>query len=152
MRQLIGHPFHRGEKRATVKPTITANADFLRNHLEHLGIRRQAEWDVLAFIYVHGASLAGSEHLARLVGHRKGVVEAALVSLSAAGLIVRSRNSRGIRMHRIGSRAVDDSRRVAMEALIAVGEDRGGRLLIIGHLAGNVPAEELRERSGLHLA
>jgi DNA-binding transcriptional ArsR family regulator len=124
----------------------------LRKNLELLGICHQSEWDLLTFIYRHGASLASADQLTRLVGYRKDVVEAALVALTSAGLIVRSRSSRGVRLYRFAAWDIDDSKRLCLEELMRAGEDRAGRLQLIDHLARNSAAKKMRGRSGLHLA
>src|ERR1700674_5952660 len=68
--------------------------------LDSMGISLLSEWDVLAFVYRHGASLASSDHIARLIGYESPVVRAALERLESESLIERSRPSNGVRFYR----------------------------------------------------
>lgn len=63
--------------------------------LDVLGISLLSEWDVLAFVHRHGASLTSAEQIARLLGYEDSVVESALDRLEREMLIGRSRPSRG---------------------------------------------------------
>jgi DNA-binding MarR family transcriptional regulator len=126
--------------------------DPFRAHLETLGISQIAEWDVLAFIYRHGTSLASAEQIARLFGYGKAAVGAALESLTSTGLVQRSRNSRGVRLYRFTAAGPEDSRQRALEELMKAAEERQGRLLLIGHLRQAVAGKQQRGRGGLHLA
>jgi DNA-binding transcriptional ArsR family regulator len=128
----------------------TANA--VVKHLSTLGIAHLAEWDVLAFIYSHGASLSSAEKIAALLGYSKPEVGSALDSLTAKGLVQRSRNSRGVRLYQFVGAGPDDSLRLALEELIKIAEDRQGRLLLAKRLRQNSRREDLRDRGGLHLA
>jgi DNA-binding MarR family transcriptional regulator len=121
-------------------------------HLGTLGIGHLAEWDVLNFIYNHGANLAGADRIASLLGYSRPVVGAALDLLTSRGLVQRSRNSRGVRLYQLAITVPEDSRQRALEQLMALAEDRHGRLLIIGRLRHPVSAKERRGRGGLHLA
>jgi DNA-binding transcriptional ArsR family regulator len=121
-------------------------------HLVTLGIEHLAEWDVLSFIYSHGASLASAEKIAALLGYSKPEVGSALDSLTAKGLVERSRNSRGVRLYRFIGAGPNDSLQLALEELMRIAEDRQGRLLLSKHLRKNGRGENLRERGGLHLA
>src|ERR1700724_3709566 len=69
--------------------------------LDSMGISLLSEWDVLAFVYRHGASLASSDQIARLIGYESTVVRAALDRLESENLIERSRLSQGVRFYRI---------------------------------------------------
>jgi len=124
--------------------------DRIVQHLKTLGIAHLPEWDVLAFIYRSGTSLASAEKIARLVGYSKAAVGSALELLTSTGLVERSRNSHGVRLYRLASAVPDDSRRRSLEELVKLGEERQGRLLFIRHL--KAAAKELRGRGGLHLA
>ena len=125
--------------------------DLIGRHLDALGIGRLAEWDVLAFIYLHGTSLASAEQISRLLGYNKAVVGAALESLTSTGLVQRSRNSHGIRLYRFTAAGPEDSRQRALEELIKVAKERRERLLLIRHLR-QAAGKEQRGRGGLHLA
>jgi hypothetical protein len=122
------------------------------NNLNTLGIAHLAEWDVLAFIYGHGASLASAEKIAALLGYSKPDVGSALDSLTAKGLVERSRNSHGVRLYRFVGAGSNDSLRLALEELMKIAEDRRGRLLLAGQLRPTARGENVRERGGLHLA
>ena len=99
----------------------------MTEHLEILRIRRLPEWDVLIYIYRHGASLASAERLADPLGYNKSVIGAAIDSLTSNGLVRRSRNSRGVRLYRMAD-ALPDVSRLSLEKLMKVAEDRAGRL------------------------
>jgi hypothetical protein len=131
--------------------TMTADLDPFRKNLEALHIRHLAEWDVLAFIYRHGANLSSADHIARLLGYGKAVVGAALDSLTSTGLLKRSRNSRGARLYQIADAVPDDPRRRYLEELMKLTEERRGRILLMAHLR-QAAGSGLRGRSGLHLA
>jgi predicted transcriptional regulator len=127
-------------------------ADAVVNHLGTLGITHLAEWDVLAFVYRHGTSLAGAEKISSLVGYDKATVGSALESLTVKGLVQRSRNTRGVRLYQSVRYAAEDPLQVALEVLLKVSDDRPGRLLLAGHLRHSAQGNDLRERGGLHLA
>lgn len=131
--------------------TITTAAN-VGEHLDTLGIRHLAEWDVLYFIYHHGANLAGADRIASLLGYSSLAVGAALDLLTSEGLVKRSRNSRGVRLYQFAITVQDGSRQRALEQLMELTETRPGRLLIIRSLREPVSIKERRARSGLHLA
>ena len=128
----------------------TANA--VVKDLNTLGIAHLAEWDVLAFIHNHGTSLVSAEKIATLLGYAKATVGSALESLTAKGLVQRSRNSNGVRLYQSAAAGPDDPLRLAVEELIKVAEDRHGRLLLAKHLNHPTGGKVVRERGGLHLA
>lgn len=121
-------------------------------HLSTLGLAHLAEWDVLAFVHLHGTSLASAEKVAALAGYTKTVVGAALESLTAKGLVKRSRNSHGVRLYRPADAVSGDPLRLALEELIKATASRHGRLLLITHLRQTTRGKDSRERGGLHLA
>ena len=128
-------------------------ADAVVKHLITLGIEHLAEWDVLSFIHSHGASLCTAEKISSLVGYSRLEVGSALESLTAKGLVERSRNSRGVRLYRFIGAGPNDSLQLALEELLKIAEDRQGRLLLSKHLLRrNARGEDSRERGGLHLA
>jgi predicted transcriptional regulator len=127
-------------------------ADAVVKHLGMLGITHLAEWDVLAFVFSHGTSLAGAEKISSLVGYDKAIVGSSLESLTAKGLVQRSRNAHGVRLYQSVRYAPDDPRQVALEVLLKVADGRQGRLLLAGHLRHTAQGKDLRERGGLHLA
>lgn len=127
-------------------------ADAVVKHLSTLGIAHLAEWDVLAFIYSHGASLSSAEKIGALLGYSKPEVGSALDSLTAKGLVQRSRNSHGVRLYQFVGAGPDDSLQLALEELMKIAEERQGRLLLSRQLRQPPRGEDLRERGGLHLA
>jgi DNA-binding MarR family transcriptional regulator len=158
---VVRHPEKSGRIYSPVIPAIylynifitpIPDLDSLRGHLEALHISGLAQWDVLVFIHTHGTNLASAAHVASLTGYDKATVGTALDALTSAGLIQRSRNSRGVRLYRSASVSEGDSRRLALIELIKVAGDRKGRLLLVGCLRHAVTRKERRERGGLHLA
>ena len=127
-------------------------AEAVVKHLNTLGIAHLAEWDVLAFIHSHGASLASAEKIAALLGYSKPEVGSALDSLTAKGLVERSRNSRGVRFYRFVGAVPGRFAAPGFGRADEIAEDRQGRLLLIGQLRHSARGEDLRERGGLHLA
>lgn len=122
------------------------------SYLNTLGIAHLAEWDVLAFIHNHGTSLASAERISTLLGYSKATVGSALESLTAKGLVQRSRNANGVRLYQTAVAGPNDPLRLAVEELIKVAEDRQGRLLLAKHLNHATGGKAVRERGGLHLA
>jgi hypothetical protein len=61
--------------------------------LEGMGISLLSEWDVLVFVYRHGASLTSADQIARLVGYESTVVDGALKRLEREKLMERSRSA-----------------------------------------------------------
>jgi DNA-binding MarR family transcriptional regulator len=98
-----------------------------------MGISLLSEWDVLAFVYRHGASLASSDQIARLIGYESTVVRAALGRLESENLIERSRSSKGVRFYRILGSA-DAGRQRRLQQMISLSETRDGRLLLAKRL------------------
>jgi DNA-binding MarR family transcriptional regulator len=130
---------------------VAADADLLRRHLENLSIGSLAEWDMLAFLYRHGSSIASAEQLARYVGYTSAVVEAALDSLTSTGLVVRSRNYGGVRLYQLNAAPADAARRLSIAELNRIGAEREGRLLLIEYLRSGEDKKQQR-RKGWHLA
>jgi DNA-binding MarR family transcriptional regulator len=98
-----------------------------------MGISLFSEWDVLAFVYRHGASLASSDQIARLIGYESTVVKAALDRLESENLIERSRSSKGVCFYRILGSA-DAGRQRRLQQMISLSETRVGRLLLTKRL------------------
>jgi DNA-binding MarR family transcriptional regulator len=97
-----------------------------------VGITLLSEWDVLAFVYRHGASLTSADQIARLIGYEKTVVGGALDRLERQKLIERSRPSHGVhevRFYRISPSADAEHRRCIQE-LFGLSASRAGRLLL----------------------
>jgi DNA-binding MarR family transcriptional regulator len=103
------------------------------------------QWDALAFLHRHGASLASAEQISRLLGYRSDALCKALDSLTASGLVVRSRNSRGLRLYRLAGSVA------ALDELIGMVNDREGRLLLIEQFGQRARGMERRVQA-LHLA
>jgi DNA-binding MarR family transcriptional regulator len=101
-----------------------------------MGISLLSEWDVFAFVYRHGASLASSNHIARLIGYENTVVRAALDRLEREKLIARSRPSKGVRFYRILA-STDAGRQRCLQQIVSLSETRAGRLLLARRLKPN---------------
>ena len=104
--------------------------------LDSMGISLLSEWDVLAFVYRHGASLGSSDQIARLIGYESMVVKAALDRLESENLIARSRPSKGVRFYRILASA-DAGRQRCFQQILSLLETRVGRLLLAKRLKPN---------------
>jgi len=120
-------------------------------HLKTLDISLLAEWDVLAFLDRHGTNLVSAEQIARLIGHDKGAVGAALEKVTSAGLVQRSRSSQGVRLYRLHPMK-DPSQQHSFKDLMNLASTRSGRILLIRTLQQRANGAEIRKRSGLHLA
>jgi len=97
--------------------------------LESVGICLLCEWDVLAFVYRHGASLASADQIARLIGYERTVVGDALERLEREKLIERSRPSQGAHLCRIPA-STEAKRSRCLQQLLSLSETRAGRLLL----------------------
>ena len=117
--------------------------------LDILGIVNFAQWDVLAFIYSHGTNIASAEYIARLLGYTKAAVGAALDSLTAAGLVQRSRNSNGVRIYKF-ARLPDEMRQRSLDELLEIAHGREGRLMLIKHLRRDITGKTPQRRGPLH--
>jgi DNA-binding MarR family transcriptional regulator len=114
-----------------------------------LGISLLCEWDVLVFLYRHGASLTSEGQIAGLLGYGKAAVAAALEKLESIGLAKRSRSSQGIRLYRFTPPS--DSREAGFLELMNLTEQRSGRLLVATILRPRTRREQAEQRDGLHL-
>jgi DNA-binding MarR family transcriptional regulator len=107
----------------------------LQNCLEGVGISLLSEWDVLIFVYRHGASLISADQIARLIGYPNGIVNDVLDRLEREKLIERSRLSHGVRFYRILA-SMDSRRWLCFQQLIDLTEYRAGRLQLAKRLKG----------------
>jgi DNA-binding MarR family transcriptional regulator len=105
----------------------------IQSCLESLSISLLSEWDVLAFVYRHGASLTTADEVAGLIGYEGMVVDDALDRLERERLIDRSRPSQGVRIYRIIT-PTDAGRRRCLQRLVSLSESRAGRLLLAKRL------------------
>jgi DNA-binding MarR family transcriptional regulator len=101
--------------------------------LDSMGISLLSEWDVLAFVYRHGASLTNSDQIARLIGYESTIVRAALDRLESKNLIERSRLSQGVRFYRILA-STDRGLQRSLQQIVSLSETRAGRLLLAKRL------------------
>jgi DNA-binding MarR family transcriptional regulator len=101
--------------------------------LDSMGISLLSEWDVLSFVYRHGASLASSDQIARLIGYESTVVRDALDRLESENLIERSRPSNGVRFYRLLA-PTDAGRQRCLQQVVSLSETRAGRLLLAKRL------------------
>jgi DNA-binding MarR family transcriptional regulator len=104
--------------------------------LQTLGVQSLAQWDVLVFLYRHQISLAGADHLARLLGYAVEPTIAALDALESLGLVKRSRVEQNVRMYQFVAPA-DGPRREAFEHLLAFADERVGRSALAKRLRQN---------------
>jgi hypothetical protein len=123
----------------------------VQESLEALGVALLSEWDSLAFLYHHSASLGTVAQIAQFVGHDKSEIAVALHKLETLGLVRRSRISQGIRMYQF-LEPPEPGRHSCLLSLIKLAENRTGRLRLLKQL--KVPQREPRRRrsSGLRLA
>jgi DNA-binding MarR family transcriptional regulator len=119
--------------------------------LKALGVTYLSEWDVLAFLYRHAASLCTATQIATLVGYDKAEVGAALNRLESLGLIERSRMSQGIRIYQFFE-PVEPARHSTLIELMNMSQDRAGRLLLLKHLKFHRHESRRNRDSGLRLA
>jgi DNA-binding MarR family transcriptional regulator len=101
----------------------------VQNCLDDLGISLLSEWDILIFVYRHGASLTNADHIARLSGHESKVVSNVLDRLVREKLIERSRPSQGVYFYRIHA-----GYRRCLQQIISLSESRTGRLQLAERL------------------
>jgi DNA-binding MarR family transcriptional regulator len=113
------------------------------SYLKTLGIFLLSDWDVLAFIYRHGVSLANADQIARLLGYENTAVSGALDRLEAEKLIQRSRVSQGICVHRVLD-PTNAERSHCLENLFSLSRSREGRLMMKKQLKP-VPTEFRRD-------
>src|SRR5450631_4254074 len=102
--------------------TENSQDDLVRKHLHNLGVTLMSEWDALAFLYRHAASLATAAQLAQLIGYENTEIGAALQKLEALGLIQRSRASQGIRLYQFSS-PPEPSRQSSLLALMSLAQN-----------------------------
>jgi DNA-binding MarR family transcriptional regulator len=100
---------------------------------ESTGISLLSEWDVLAFVYRHRASLTTVHQIARFIGYESTVVGDALDRLEGKKLIERSRASQGVRIYRVIT-STDAGRQRCLQQLFSLSESRAGRLLLARRL------------------
>jgi MarR family len=121
----------------------------IQDCLTRLGISSRVEWDVLAFVYRHQASLANADQIARMLGCASTVVGDALDHLNSLKLIRRSRASQGVRLYQFVSCEADPPFHSCFQQLITLAEKPAGRLLLIKklrqHRAGLSPAKKKRQ-------
>jgi hypothetical protein len=111
------------------------NLDFqIQECLTRLDISSPVEWDVLAFVYRHQASLANADQIARMLGYPSTVIGDALDHLESLKLIQRSRASQGVRLYQFASSEPNPPSHSCFQQLITLAENPAGRLLLIKKL------------------
>jgi DNA-binding MarR family transcriptional regulator len=118
----------------------------LQKCLDGVGISLLSEWDVLIFVYRHGASLTTVDQIARLIGYPSGIVSDTLDRLEREELIERSRPSRGVRFYRILT-SMDSRRWPYLRQLIRLSESRAGRLQLAERLKAPLSDSGRKERA-----
>ena len=127
------------------KVNTDKSLDFqIQECLTLLDISSPVDWDVLAFVCRHKASLANAEQIARLLGYPSTVVGDALDHLESLKLIRGSRASQGVRLYQFLSSEEAPPSHNCFRQLITLTENRAGRLLLIKKLR--------QHRAGLSLA
>jgi hypothetical protein len=99
-----------------------------------MGISHLSEWDVLAFVYRHGASLFTTAHIARFTGLELAEVGRALDRLEGDKLIEQTPSSRGVSFYRIAP-SMAYGRQRTLQQLIDLSESRAGRMLLEDQLS-----------------
>jgi DNA-binding transcriptional regulator GbsR (MarR family) len=99
-----------------------------------LGIASPVEWDVLAFVYRHQASLTNADQIARMLGYPSTVVADALDQMETFKLIRRSRASQGVRLYQFVASEADPQSHSCFQQLITLAENPAGRLVLIKKL------------------
>jgi hypothetical protein len=125
--------------------------DLVVKHLHTLGVEHMSEWDTLAFLHCHVASLGTAAQIARSIGYDHVEIGAALQRLEALNLIQRSRASQGVRMYQLSS-ATDPSPRSSLLALMSLALNRTGRVLLLKHLKCRRNEPQRKSDRGLRLA
>jgi len=123
----------------------------VQESLEALGVALLSEWDSLAFLYHHSASLGTVAQIAQFVGHDKREIGAALQRLETLGLVRRSRISQGIRMYQF-SEPSEPGRRSCLLSLMSLAQNRTGRLRLLQQLKSPQREPRRRRNTGLRLA
>lgn len=145
---VFGIPLVPANERKLTVATEDSQDEFVLKGLQSLGITLKTEWDAIAFVFRHAASLGTAAQIARFIGYDNAEIAVALRRLEARGLIQRSRVSQGLRFYQI-SETLEPSRLSCLRALIGLAQDRAGRLLVIKHLLTEEPHR--RWDNGLHL-
>ena len=108
-----------------------ADAD-VRHWLQTVGVESRCELEVLTFFHRHRITLLPPEYLARLLGYPMEPVAIVLNSLANLRLLAWSPQPRGARAYRVVVSPVL-SRSEALERLLALSDNRSGRLLLGKH-------------------
>jgi hypothetical protein len=105
--------------------------------LKAVGVGSLCQWDLLVFLYRHQTTLAGADHLARLLGYATEPA-AALDGLESLGLVGRSRVSQGACLCQLTA-PPEPPRAGALERLLALVGHRVGRLRLSERLRRDQP-------------
>jgi DNA-binding MarR family transcriptional regulator len=114
------------------------------------GISFLEEWDLLVFLHRHRNSLLTVEQISLLLGSGTSAVSQALRTLETAGLVRRSRSSRGIRFNRLVA-SVDAARQDCFELLMDLLKKPLVRDRLARRLARAPATVRGLRRSGLYL-
>jgi DNA-binding MarR family transcriptional regulator len=118
----------------------------VQNCLDGVGISLLSEWDVLIFVYRHGASLIGADQIARLIGYPSRIVSDVLDRLEHQKIIERSRPSHGVRFYRILA-LIDSEHWLCLRQLISLSESRAGRLQLAERLKSSLSDSRRKEQA-----
>jgi len=100
----------------------------IRECLTGMGISSPVDWDVLVFVYRHKASLANFAQIARMLGYPSSAVGESLERLESLKLLRRSRTFGGVSLYQFVSCETDLPPYNHFRKLIALVENRAGRL------------------------
>ena len=118
--------------------------------LTHLGIVSPVEWDVLAFVYRHQASLTNADQIARMLGYPSTVIADALDHMESGKLIRRSRASQGVRLYQFGSFDADPESAGYFQQLFTLAENPAGRSVLIKKLRQHRMSLSLAKKKRKH--
>jgi predicted transcriptional regulator len=127
------------------------SANSIRECLQILGISLVTEWDTLAFLCSHSASLGTPAQIAQILGYEKAAIGATLQRLEELGLIHRSRASQGTRFYQF-SEPFEPGRRSCLVKIMSLAQNRAGRLLLLEQLTRPLQERRRSRNSGLRLA
>ena len=115
----------------TQENVAVADAD-VQHWLQSVGLESLCQLEVLTFFHRHPTSVLPASYLARLLGYPMEPVAIVLNSLANLRLLAWSPQPRGARAYRVVVSPVL-SRSEALERLLALSDNRSGRLLLGKH-------------------
>lgn len=98
--------------------------------LESIGVSLLLDWDLLIFLYHHGATLSSTDQLARLLCCESTRIGNALDRLESQRLIESTQSSRQVRFYKVVVSS-DGSRQGCFQQLLKLTGNRAGRLMLV---------------------